>query len=177
MSTAEVPTQIRHAPRRSKAFILGIIVAVLLCVVALTIFALRPVERSGTQVKSSSQLRQIGNALDLYHARFSSYPERGADLIDRLRSVYPSVAEHFVSPYPAWAERSHAYLYCSGVDHLSRDAVLAFENPEVDPRGIHILRPDGRVEFVPSSGVSAALNNMKNVQTPDGQPFTLQLPN
>lgn len=139
--------------------------------------ALGKARLNANQLKSGIQLRAIGSALHTYSQSYDqAFPEVGADITQRLVSDAP--AELFVSPFVGDGSPIVSYLYCAGqTNALDADTVLMFENPAINRVGINVLYQDGHVEFILAADIANTLKDVQNVQTPDGQPFTLQLPN
>lgn len=139
--------------------------------------ALGKARLNANQLKSGTQLRAIGSALHSYSQSYNqAFPEVGADITQRLVSDAP--AELFDSPFVDQGSPTVSYLYCAGqTNGLNASTILMFENPAINRVGINVLYQDGHVEFILAADIPAKLADVKNVQTPEGQPFTLQLPN
>ncbi len=139
--------------------------------------ALGKARLNANQLKSGTQLRAIGSALHTYSQSYDqAFPEVGADITQRLVSEAP--AELFASPFVDSGSPTVSYLYCAGqTNALDANTILMFENPAINGVGINVLYQDGHVEFIPAADIASTLKDVQNVQTPDGQPFTIQLPN
>lgn len=139
--------------------------------------ALGKARLNANQLKSGTQLRAIGSALRTYAQSYDqAFPEVGADITQRLVSEVP--AELFVAPFVDTGSATVSYLYCAGQSNsLDAGTILMFENPAINRVGINVLFQDGHVEFIRAADIASTLKDVENVQTPEGQPFTLQLPN
>ncbi len=115
--------------------------------------ALGKARESARQLKSSTQLRGIDQALAMYASDNKGWlPEAGADWQARLAS-YSIDTAILTSPRSESATAADSYIYIPGfkLDQVSNPsrAIVAYENPAHVPRGmISVAYLDGHVEAV-----------------------------
>ncbi len=125
-------------------------VALLWMVVMIGIFlpALGKARQAAQQIKSSTQLRMIGQALAIYaQNNRDHFPEAGADWKARLISNGSVSAEMFEAPGAAPGQES--YFYNPAAKSMNATSILVYENPDLwRGRGMNVVFGDNHVEWV-----------------------------
>jgi prepilin-type processing-associated H-X9-DG protein len=136
--------------------------------------SLNRAREQANRVKSASNLRQMGQAIQMYaNENKGKFPEE----IGQLPATQDLTADVFVNPRKgsdppppdamrgeaaaAWVRENSDYGYLGTGKDVRADSgvVVAFEKPHGLSDGINILFADGRVEFLPMDAANTAIAN------------------
>jgi hypothetical protein len=145
----------------------GTIVSCLALMVGIFLPALGQARQAARQLKSATQMRNIGQALILYAQDNKDwYPEAGADWQARI-SKYGVAPEVYQAPEDEPGTVS--YYYVPGYkSEFKQDRVILVERPGIRRKGGNVFFDDGHVEFLETAEYTRLLDSLT---TPDGKPF------
>lgn len=151
----------KHMETKKKRSAFGIVINLLLVMgsIFLLISLLLPTmcapKERANRVKCASNLRQIGQALQLYNADHKSYPDDPLKLItlcDLSTEVFicPSTSDTASSSTnPSLKDHcSYIFLFQTHSANESAETIIAYENPKNhDNEGVNFLYNDGHVDW------------------------------
>lgn len=145
-------------------------VALLLGIAMLGILlpALAKARQSARILKSSTQMRNITQALQIYaNSNGDAFPESDKDWSDRLLKAGSISTELLVAPDATPGMQS--YFYVPGhKSTFSATKIILYENPRLRDSGGNIAFEDGHVEFYPRAEFDRLVGTIK---TPDGKRY------
>jgi hypothetical protein len=130
--------------------------------------ALGAARQSARQLKSATQMRNVGQALILYaQANQDWYPEPGADWTARLLKDGSITADVLTAPEDPPGTMSYYYLPGYKAQFDSKRVILV-ERPGLRRNGGNVFFDDGHVDFLGAEDYQRLLDSLR---TPDGKPF------
>lgn len=154
--------------------VLLLCVPLILCMIGILMPALGKARQSARQIMSSTQMRQVVMALQMYaNENLGMYPEAGADLATRLApyGITPAV---LTSPNAPPVGPSYYYVPLGDSSKITspHSMIILYENPAIPSRQWNLARADGWVELIPGDQYRQLVDGIK---LPDGTPWTPHL--
>jgi prepilin-type processing-associated H-X9-DG protein len=125
--------------------------------------SLNRARESANRVKCASNMRQIGQAIQLYaNENKGKYPPNLATLVkteDISPEVFTCPSENTPTPKPDEVDTKGDYIYVGqGLDTTATpDIIVLYEKPDAhDKDGMNVLYADGHVEFFSKNGIATA---------------------
>ncbi len=130
--------------------------------------ALGKARQAARQLKSSTQLRAIGSALQLYSQSYKDqFPPKNSDWEGLLVNEKAVTAEFFISP--ASETQASSYFYVPPVVTIGKikdptTKVVVFEDPlNYRQRGSNVLFADGHVEYLTGDALWSKIDGLSLV--------------
>jgi hypothetical protein len=124
--------------------------------------------------ESAKRAASAGNMKQIYYAAKASATEKGGD--DFPSDPYTLYPKYIDDPRAFRCQRfptaSTGYVYLSGIQESTGDAVLLYENvpSDVSSPGRNVLTANGSVEFVPEAHFRDMLDQTKRMTQSAGHP-------